>query len=393
MEVSSQMPLDNPQQVVQWLQSMMPGYKAYTVRGSYVTVGAGSATGVLIRSAGPGRAKLIWAFPSMAVQLILTLAIVFSGILPGLLAFGIVWLVVSGDVNRMRNDIAQALMGQAPVAGAQAVALAPSSGGGGLLVGGIFMLLFAIGSFGFAASGFSDADRADRWASERSSSSYGSYGCGARRSRPGTRAARTHRAAGRPWAVGGGVMLLMVSVAMFIARSAQPHAHRRPPSPPSSPSPRDGLPVQQAAGMAAGTPGPIASTPRGARSPSVSHETFDWTSPRSRTGYPSQASHRVAASRTPTIFARCSCSVRANRTRISAAARQLRAHSQGYPLPRAQQTTAWRIVPFAGRSRGTQVLAIAARLAAGRASPEDSQRGGQGNGPGWPRQLHYVPDW
>ncbi len=214
MEVSSQMPLDNPQQVVQWLQSMMPGY-TYTVRGSYVTVGAGSATGVLIRSAGPGRAKLIWAFPSMAVQLILTLAIVFSGILPGLLAFGIVWLVVSGDVNRMRNDIAQALMGQAPVAGAQAVALAPSSGGGGLLVGGIFMLLFAIGSFGFAASEFSDADRADRWASERSSSSYGSYGLS---SSFWYSRARTHRQQGT-MAVGGGVMLLMVSVAMFIARS------------------------------------------------------------------------------------------------------------------------------------------------------------------------------
>ncbi len=93
MEVASQMPLDNPQQVVQWLQSTMPQY-TYTVRGNYVIVGAGSATGVLIRGAGPGRAKLIWAFPSMAVQLLLTLGMVFTGILPGLVAFGIVWLVV-----------------------------------------------------------------------------------------------------------------------------------------------------------------------------------------------------------------------------------------------------------------------------------------------------------
>ena len=102
-----------------------------------------------------------------------------------------------------------ASMGAMPVA---------RSSGGGLLAGGILTLLMALGSFGFAASEFSDADRADRWASERSSSSYGSYGLG---SSFWYARARTDRSQGA-MGIGGGAMLLMASIAMLVARSKEP---------------------------------------------------------------------------------------------------------------------------------------------------------------------------
>ena len=178
MEVATQMPLENPHQVQQWLQSMMPQY-SYAVRGSYVVVGNGAATGVLIRPAGPGRAKLVWAFPSMGLQVVLTLAIVLTGLLPGLIVFGIVWAATSGGVNDLRQQIAAALAGAIqPGAPLPPSAMVGSKPGGGLLVGGIFAVLFALGAFGFAASEFSDADRCDRWASERTSYGSSSYGLG-----------------------------------------------------------------------------------------------------------------------------------------------------------------------------------------------------------------------
>ena len=220
MEVPSQMPLENPQQVQQWLQSMMPQY-TYAIRGSYVVVGDGAATGVLIRSAGPGRAKLVWAFPSMGLQIALSVAMVLTGILPGLIAFGIVWAATSSGVDALRQQVAHALSGamapgaQVPMSSGPAIGSKP---GGGLLAGAIIMILLGLGAFGFAASEFSDADRCDRWASERSSS-YGrsNYGLG---SSFWYARARTHREQGTA-SIGGGVFLLMLAGVMFAVRSGQ----------------------------------------------------------------------------------------------------------------------------------------------------------------------------
>jgi hypothetical protein len=81
-----------------------------------VLVGNGSATGVLIKARG-NNASLIWAFPSMGVQLVLTLLIVFSGILPGLLLFLIVWLMVKGGVDEIKRNISGVLQGGGAMAG------------------------------------------------------------------------------------------------------------------------------------------------------------------------------------------------------------------------------------------------------------------------------------
>ncbi len=115
VNVTSQFPLNNAQQLQQWLQGALPQY-TYTTRAKMVLVGNGSATGVLIKARG-NSASLIWAFPSMGVQLVLTLLIVFSGILPGLLLFLIVWLVVKGGVDEIKQNISGVLQGGGAMAG------------------------------------------------------------------------------------------------------------------------------------------------------------------------------------------------------------------------------------------------------------------------------------
>jgi hypothetical protein len=117
VNVTSQFPLNNAQQLQQWLQGALPQY-TYTTRANMVLVGKGSATGVLIKPSRNG-ASLVWAFPSMGVQLVLTLLIVLSGILPGLLLFLIVWLVVKGGVDEIKQNIAGVLQGGGAMAGAQ----------------------------------------------------------------------------------------------------------------------------------------------------------------------------------------------------------------------------------------------------------------------------------
>ena len=81
------------ERVANWLRQTLPGY-SITIRQGMVIVGTGSATGVLISYKGPRQAKLAWAFPSLAVHLIIVFSILFTGILPGLLVLLIVWLAV-----------------------------------------------------------------------------------------------------------------------------------------------------------------------------------------------------------------------------------------------------------------------------------------------------------
>ena len=90
MEVMVQGPLHDKQQLAQWLQSRFPQYRVEpSMHG--VIVGNGLATGVLVRDMGGGRARLIWEFPNMGAKIAVTLSIVLTGILPGLIAYGIVW--------------------------------------------------------------------------------------------------------------------------------------------------------------------------------------------------------------------------------------------------------------------------------------------------------------
>ena len=110
MSIQSAYPLTNAQEVLGFLQAQLPQYKCF-VRANFVVVGNGSATGVIIKPGGGNRATLAWAFPSMGVQLLVTLSI-FAGLLPGLILFGIVWLSVKGGVDEIRKNVAGVLGGQ-----------------------------------------------------------------------------------------------------------------------------------------------------------------------------------------------------------------------------------------------------------------------------------------
>src|SRR6478609_9825074 len=115
MRVQLAYPGATAQQIEAHFRSVFPRYSVISRAGS-VIVGDGAATGVLLKRSGPNDVTLVWAFPSMAVQMILTLAIVLTGILPGLALFGITWLVVSSGVARLKQEVATVLSGGAPPA-------------------------------------------------------------------------------------------------------------------------------------------------------------------------------------------------------------------------------------------------------------------------------------
>jgi hypothetical protein len=105
------------EQLAAHFRTAFPSYTV-TMRAGNVLVGAGAATGVMIQLKGQGQAKLVWAFPSMAAQIVLMLSVVLTGLLPGLLVLLIVWLATKGGVARLEQEVSQVLAGGAPPQGA-----------------------------------------------------------------------------------------------------------------------------------------------------------------------------------------------------------------------------------------------------------------------------------
>jgi len=113
MKVQIAHPSATPQQIEAHLRATFPRYTVVS-RAGFPLVGNGSATGVLVRPSGQGQVNLVWAFPSMGVQILVTLTIVLTGLLPGLFLFLIVWLSVKSGVERLKQEIATVLTGGAP---------------------------------------------------------------------------------------------------------------------------------------------------------------------------------------------------------------------------------------------------------------------------------------
>lgn len=201
----------------------MPQYEHFT-RGGSACVGNGLATGVVVKPDGPHSVKLGWEIPNLPVKLLLMLSIVFTGILPGLLLFGLVWMVISSDVERLKQEIAHALTSGQPMQPGSPMAMAmasrPSKPGGVALVFGILLVLGSLGLFAFSYDNFEGASRADRYAAEASSSYRSNYGLSAefwysrarRRREEGTMAAAA------------GVVGLIIAVGLFLARGSKVRA-------------------------------------------------------------------------------------------------------------------------------------------------------------------------
>lgn len=97
-----------PKEVIkQTLEQRLPQYK-YSFRGSIVVCAKSSATGAMVV---PKKDGIIvnGNFPSMGVTLLWTLFMIFTGILPGLLLWLIVW---KGGQDKVRDEV-MAVLGQA----------------------------------------------------------------------------------------------------------------------------------------------------------------------------------------------------------------------------------------------------------------------------------------
>jgi hypothetical protein len=109
--VQTSVPLGDATQLAAWLGPMFPHYETQTRGRKVVVVGSGAATGIGVVIRGPQQVRINWQFPNMGVQIVLVLAIIFTGLLPGLIAFLIVWVSVKGGVERIEQEVTAALQG------------------------------------------------------------------------------------------------------------------------------------------------------------------------------------------------------------------------------------------------------------------------------------------
>ena len=277
MRVQIAQPVVSAQQLQGFFQSTLPRYEHFS-RGGSAVVGAGLMVGVVVKPDGPNAVSLGWEIPNLGVKLFMVLSI-FAGILPGLLLWGIVWMVISGDVERLKQEIAQALttgtaQAGGPMAQMQSNPSRPGKPGGVALAFGMVFTLMALGAFAYAAYMLDRAGSADRQASYASSSSYGSgyrsvlgpdfwYSIARRRREEAYTSA------------GGGVLNLLIAVGLFALRGSKVRAWESDPAnaapmgmmmPPQGYGPPMGMPPQGYGPPQSG-PNPYGAPPQGGWSP------------------------------------------------------------------------------------------------------------------------------
>ena len=252
MRVQIAQPTASAQELQSFFRSTLPQHEHFS-RGGHAVVGAGLVTGVVVKQAGPHAVELGWEIPNIGVKLLMVLAIV-AGILPGLLLWGLVWMVISGDVERLKQEIAQALTTGAPAQAGGAMASIPSRPGkpGGLaLAGGLVFTLMSLAAFAYAAYMVDRANSADRMASY-STSSYGSSTYGSNyRSALGPdfwSSIARHRREEAMASGGGGMFNLLLAVGLFALRRSKVRAWEAQFANPAAPmgmSPQQGYMAPQ----------------------------------------------------------------------------------------------------------------------------------------------------
>jgi hypothetical protein len=313
MRVQIAQPVASAQQLQGFFQSTLPRYEHFS-RGGSAVVGAGLMVGVVVKPDGPNAVSLGWEIPNLGVKLFMVLSI-FAGILPGLLLWGIVWMVISGDVERLKQEIAQALttgtaQAGGPMAQMQSNPSRPGKPGGVALAFGMVFTLMALGAFAYAAYMLDRAGSADRQASYASSSSYGSgyrsvlgpdfwYSIARRRREEAYTSA------------GGGVLNLLIAVGLFALRGSKVRAWESDPAnaapmgmmmPPQGYGPPMGMPPQgygppmgmppQGYGPPQSGPNPYGAPPQGYGPPQSGPNPYGappqggWSPPGGGGGYP-----------------------------------------------------------------------------------------------------------
>lgn len=187
MDIATVQPVQGLQHLQQILQNTLPHYRVETnVAG--VVVSNGLCTGLQLKQASPQLVRSGWIIPNVAVRLLWSLGMVLTGILPGLLVYGIIYLVVKDGVANIERDVATILRGGAVAAPMGAMSQAsqqparPSAPGAGLLVGAIAAAVIGLASIGFGYEDFERVSSMRAFAARMRSSAGSSYGYGSYRS-------------------------------------------------------------------------------------------------------------------------------------------------------------------------------------------------------------------
>ena len=222
MRVQIAQPTASAQQLQGFFQSTLPRYEHFS-RGGYAVVGGGLVTGVVVKPDGPHAVSLGWEIPNLGVKLLMVFAIL-AGILPGLLLWGIVWMVISSDVERLKQEVAQALTTGAAQAGGPMQGAPSGAGrpGGAALAFGVLFTLAGLAAFAYSAYMFDRANSADRQASYATSSYGSAYGSslGPAFWNSIARSRREEAAA----SAGGGLVNLLIAAGLFAMRRSKVRA-------------------------------------------------------------------------------------------------------------------------------------------------------------------------
>jgi len=221
MRVQIAQPTASAQELQAFFGSTLPQHEHFS-RGGHAVVGAGLVTGVVVKQAGPHAVELGWEIPNIGVKLLMVFSI-FAGILPGLLLWGLVWMVISSDVERLKQEIAQALTNGAPAQGGAPMMMRPAKPGGAAMAFGMLFAMASLAAFAYAAYMFDRAESADRIAASTSSYRSTSYGS-TYRSALGPEfwsSIARHRREEALASGGGGLVNLLIAVGLFASRRSK----------------------------------------------------------------------------------------------------------------------------------------------------------------------------
>ena len=114
MDAHSLHPIYNLQQVQTGLQTCLPHYNCEVRHNKMVMVAKNPWTGVALKVTGPNSVSMGWGIPSTGLLIFMTIFMVLTGIIPGLILFGLMYLVAKGAVKSMQQEVASVLAGSVP---------------------------------------------------------------------------------------------------------------------------------------------------------------------------------------------------------------------------------------------------------------------------------------
>lgn len=187
MDIATIQPVQGLPHLQQILRNTLPHYRVEMTAAGLV-LSDGVCTGLQLKLGSPQTVKTSWIIPNVGVRLLWGLTTVLTGILPGLVIYGIIYLAVKEGVAKVERDVSTILRGGTvapPVSagpGGPATPVRPRAPGGALLVAAIAAVVIGLCSLGFGYEDFERSASERDWAARIASSQpygsqlYGGYG-------------------------------------------------------------------------------------------------------------------------------------------------------------------------------------------------------------------------